>query len=173
MVSKTVPIGTDGVKEPSINSTRNLYVIAADQAGVMNIIIDAGLKQNSNLFVHDIQLSTSTSREFLWETQSVNHHGQGERTWLFPCPGDSNITECVYTNSHCLHVKMCYFQHLLWKVSIPIKDRERLFASIMISGCRLHNKTSNRKHGASPSLFGLETQIFQQALNYTTRQSQA
>ena len=44
MVSETVPVVTDSVKEPSINSTRNLTVIAANQAGIMNVIIDAKLK---------------------------------------------------------------------------------------------------------------------------------
>ena len=54
MVSKTVPIGTDGVKEPSINWTRNLNVTAADQTGVMSAIIDDELKQNSKHSVHGI-----------------------------------------------------------------------------------------------------------------------
>ena len=39
MVSKTIPSVTGGVKEPSIKSTR-----AADQTGVMNVIIDGKLK---------------------------------------------------------------------------------------------------------------------------------
>ena len=58
MRSEMVPNGTDGVKEPSINSTRMLNIIAADQAGVMNLIIDAELKQNSEVFVHDVRSST-------------------------------------------------------------------------------------------------------------------
>ena len=49
-----VPIGTDGVKEPSINSTGMLNIIAADQAGLMNLIIDTKLKQNFKLFVHEV-----------------------------------------------------------------------------------------------------------------------
>ena len=53
MVSKMTPIGTAGMKEPSINSARMLNIIAADQAGVMNLITDADLKQNSELLVHD------------------------------------------------------------------------------------------------------------------------
>ena len=55
MVSETVPIDTDGIKEPSINSTRMLAIIAANQAGITNLIIDAKLKQNSKLFVHDVR----------------------------------------------------------------------------------------------------------------------
>ena len=55
MVSKTGHLGTDGVKESSINSTRILNIIAANQAGVMHLIIDAELKQNSKLFVHEVQ----------------------------------------------------------------------------------------------------------------------
>jgi hypothetical protein len=54
MVSKTVPMGIKGIKESSINSTRMLNIIATNQAGVMNLIIDAKLKQNSNLFVHNL-----------------------------------------------------------------------------------------------------------------------
>ena len=54
MVSKMVSIGKDGVKEPSLSSARILNVITANQAGVINVIIDANLKQNSKLFVHYI-----------------------------------------------------------------------------------------------------------------------
>ena len=54
MVSKTVPIGTDGVKEPSINSTKILNVIASNQAGVMSVIVDDKLKQSSKIFVYEI-----------------------------------------------------------------------------------------------------------------------
>ena len=54
MVSETVPIGTDGAKEPSINSIRNLNVTVDNQAGIMNVIIDARLKQHSIHFVHGI-----------------------------------------------------------------------------------------------------------------------
>jgi hypothetical protein len=96
MVPETVPIGTDDDKEPSINSTRMLNIIAADQVGVMNLIIDAELKQNSESIVHDIRSSTSPSREIFRETHSSDHHGQGERTRLFLCPGDSNSTEWVH-----------------------------------------------------------------------------
>ena len=39
MVSKPVPTGTDGIKEPSINSTSVLNIIAANQASIMNLII--------------------------------------------------------------------------------------------------------------------------------------
>ena len=58
MMSEMVSVDTGGVKEPSIISTRNLCAIAADQAGVMNIFIDAKLKQTSKLVVHDTRLST-------------------------------------------------------------------------------------------------------------------
>ena len=96
MVSWTDPIGTDGVKEPSINSIKMLNVIVANQTGVMNVIIDAKLKQNSELFIHDIPSSTSPSREVFWKTHSFDHCGQGDWIWLFLCPGDSNITEWVH-----------------------------------------------------------------------------
>ena len=76
MVSKTDPINTDGVKEPSINSPVILNTIVAYQAGVMNVIIDAKLKHISKLFFHDIWSSTPPSRESLRETHLVNHHGQ-------------------------------------------------------------------------------------------------
>ena len=39
MTSKTVSIGTVGIKEPSVEPTRMLNIIAADQVGVMNLII--------------------------------------------------------------------------------------------------------------------------------------
>ena len=41
LVSKLVPIRMDGIKEPSINSTRMLNIIMTDLSGVMNLIIDA------------------------------------------------------------------------------------------------------------------------------------
>ena len=41
MMSKIVLIGTDGIKEPSNNSTRMLNIIAANQVGAMNLIINA------------------------------------------------------------------------------------------------------------------------------------
>ena len=44
-------------------------------------------------FIHDTQLSTLASREFLLERHLVNQHGEGKRTWLYICPGDSNITK--------------------------------------------------------------------------------
>ena len=62
MVFKTISIGTDDVKEPLINSARNLHVISADQAGVMNVMFNDELKKNFKLFVHDTQSSPSTSR---------------------------------------------------------------------------------------------------------------
>ena len=43
MVSKTAPIGTDGIREPSISSTRKLNTIAANQVGIMILTIDADL----------------------------------------------------------------------------------------------------------------------------------
>ena len=54
MVCKTVPINTDGVKEPSINSTGMINIIAADQAGIMSLIIDVKVKQNFRSFVHEV-----------------------------------------------------------------------------------------------------------------------
>ena len=79
MVSKTVPIDMDGIKEPLMM----LNIIAANQAGLMNLIINAKLKQNSKLFVDYVRSSISPSREVFRETHLSNHHGQGERTWLF------------------------------------------------------------------------------------------
>ena len=96
MVSKRVPIGTNNVKEPSIKSTKMLNIIAADQAGVMNLIIDAELKQNSKLFVHNVRSSISHSREVFWETCLFDQHEQGERTRLFLCPWDYKITKWVH-----------------------------------------------------------------------------
>ena len=93
MVSKIVPISTDGAKESLINSNEMLNFITADQAGVMDVFIDAELKQNSKLFVHGIQSSISPSREVFWETHLFDYHGKGERMWLFFCPGDSTITK--------------------------------------------------------------------------------
>ena len=81
MMSKMAPIDTGGVKEPSINSTRRLNIIAADQVGVMNLIVDAELtlKQNSKVFVHIVRLGISSSREVFQETHVFDHHGHGER----------------------------------------------------------------------------------------------
>ena len=105
MVSETVPIGTDSFKEPPINSTRMLTITTANRAGVMNLIIDAELKQNSTLFIHDIWSSTSPSREVFWETLLFNHHGQGEQTWFFLCLGNHYITEWVHQiPTLCQHV---------------------------------------------------------------------
>ena len=73
-----------------------LNIIAADQAGVMSLIIDVELKQHSGLFIHDVQSCISPSREVFRETHLFNCHGQGEWTQLFLCPGDSNITEWVH-----------------------------------------------------------------------------
>ena len=55
MVSETVPINTDGDKELLINSTWMLIIIVADQVDVINLIIDAELKQNSKLCVHGVR----------------------------------------------------------------------------------------------------------------------
>ena len=83
MIFKMVPIGMDGVKEPSNNSTTMVNIIAVNQAGVMNLIFDAKLKQNSKLFVDYVRSSISPSREVFRETHLSDHRGQGERTWLF------------------------------------------------------------------------------------------
>ena len=103
MVSKTVAMDTEGNKEPSVNFTRMLNIIAADQVGIMNLIIDAGFNQNSELFIHDVRSSSSPSIEIFWETYLFDHHEQGEWTLLLLCPGDSNITEWVHqfpTSAH-------------------------------------------------------------------------
>ena len=54
MVSKMVPIGTDGEKESSIYSTRMLNFTAADQADVVNLIIDAELVQYPNFSIYGV-----------------------------------------------------------------------------------------------------------------------
>ena len=84
---------TDGDKEPLINSTRMSSIIADDQAGATDLISNAELKQNSNLFVFDVQSSTPLSRGFFQETYLVGQYGHGEQNQLFPCPGDHIITE--------------------------------------------------------------------------------
>ena len=88
----------------------------------MNLIIDTELKQNSELFVNNVRSIISPSREVFWETRVLDSYVQGERTQLFLCPGYSNITKWVH-QLPTLKVKIRYFQQLLWKVSIPIKDR--------------------------------------------------
>ena len=50
MVSKTVPIDRDGDKGPLINSARMFNIIAAKQVDAMNVLSDAKLKHNSELF---------------------------------------------------------------------------------------------------------------------------
>ena len=77
MVSKTVAMDTEGNKEPSVNFTRMLNIIAADQVGIMNLIVDAELtlKQNSKVFVHIVRLGISSSREVFQETHVFDHHG--------------------------------------------------------------------------------------------------
>jgi hypothetical protein len=47
MASKTVSIGTDGNKEPSIDLIRKFNNITADQVTFMILTINAELKQNS------------------------------------------------------------------------------------------------------------------------------
>ena len=72
-----------------------------------------------------------------------------------------------FINHPRLNVKMWYFQHLFWRLGIPIKHGWRLFTSIRMQGCRRHTTTSNRIYGTFPRLPGLGTQLFKQALNYT------
>ena len=72
MVSKTVCNDTDINKETMINSTRMLSIIAADQVGAMDLIINANLKQNSEVVVYNVQSSTSPSGGFFWKTHSVD-----------------------------------------------------------------------------------------------------
>ena len=97
MASTTVSIGTDGIKEPSIDSIRMLNIIAADQAGVMNLTIDTNLKQNSEFFVHKFWSRISPSREVLGETRLFEYHGQGEQMqFFFRCPEDHIIRKWAY-----------------------------------------------------------------------------
>ena len=91
-----VLIDTNGVKEPSINSTRRLNIIFANQVSVMDLIIDAKLKQSSKIFVYDVRLSISPSIEVFGETHVFYYHGQEERARLFLCQGDSDITDWVH-----------------------------------------------------------------------------
>ena len=78
MVFKTVTVGMDGIKELLINSTKILNIIAFNQTGILHLIIDAELKQNSELFAHDVRLRISPSREVSRVTRLFDHHGQGE-----------------------------------------------------------------------------------------------
>ena len=48
MVSKKVPIGTDGVKEPLVNSTWKLNTIAANQEGVLILTIMLNASRTPN-----------------------------------------------------------------------------------------------------------------------------
>lgn len=109
MRSETVPNGTDGVKEPSINSTRILNTIAADQADVMNLLIDAELKQNSEL-VHDVRsdifLRENSSGRKVPSTTIDKESGRG---CFFV--QETNKLRSGYTNFPRLHVRMRYFQH--------------------------------------------------------------
>ena len=86
----------DGDKKPLISSTRMLNITAADHVGIMNLIINAKLKQNSKLVVHNIRSNTSSSSKVFWETRLFDHTVQRERTRLFLYPGDSTITEWVH-----------------------------------------------------------------------------
>ena len=64
--------------------------------GVTNLIIDAKLKQNSELFVHGVQLGISPPREVFRETHVFDYHGQGEQTQSVLCTGDPSINEWVH-----------------------------------------------------------------------------
>ena len=109
MRSETVPNGTDGVKEPSINSTRMLNIIAADQAGAMYLIIDAELEKNSK-FVHDVRSSSCPQ-----ENSSGRHvpftivDKESGRGCFFV--QETNKLRSGYTNFPRLHIRMRYFQH--------------------------------------------------------------
>ena len=75
MASETVSNNIHGNKEPSIDSTRKLNFIAADQTIIMILTTNAKLKQNSKHIMHNIQLSNS--HLFLGPCLCY-HHGQGE-----------------------------------------------------------------------------------------------
>ena len=74
MMPETVLNSTDDDKEPLINPTRMLSITAADQAGAMYFIINAELKQNSELFIFNVQSSTPSSRGFFQETRLDNQY---------------------------------------------------------------------------------------------------
>ena len=78
MASKTVCIGTDSNREPYIDSTKILNIIAADPAGVVNSTVDTELKQNFNFLVHDFRLNISPSGEVFRETHLSDYYGHGE-----------------------------------------------------------------------------------------------
>ena len=82
------------------------------------------------------------------------------------CVQATLISWSGYTNFRHLHIKMRYFQHLLWKTGIPMKLGQQLFAGVRIPGCGCQNKTSNRKQGIAPKLSGPGAHILQKALNY-------
>ena len=109
MRSETVPNGTDVVNEPSINSTRILNTIAADQADVTYLLIDAELKQNSE-FVYDGRsnnlLHDNSSGRTVPLTTIDKESGCG-----FFFVQETNKLRSGYTNFPRLHVRMRYFQH--------------------------------------------------------------
>ena len=85
-----------------------LNIIAADQAGVMNLIIDAEFKQNSKLFVHNGQVRSAIMDK------------EREQGCFFV--HETLPSWSGYNNFPRLNVNMCYFQQLLWKAGIPLND---------------------------------------------------
>ena len=118
MASETVSIGTDGDTEPLIDSTRKHNAISVDQATVMVLTINAELKQNSELFVNDIRSITSPLPR---GPCLRNRHGQGKLT-VFVAFQETLTSKSGDIGSQRLNVNMRYFQQLLWKAGIPIKD---------------------------------------------------
>ena len=109
MRSETVPNGTDGANEPSINSSRRLNIIAADQAGAMDLIIDAELEKNSE-FVHDNRPSSCPPENSSGiRAPSIIMHKENGHSCFFD--QETNKLRSGHTKSPRLHVRMRYSQH--------------------------------------------------------------
>ena len=109
MRSETVPNGTDGANEPSINSSRRLNIIAADQAGAMDLIIDAELEKNSE-FVHDNRPSSCPPENSSGiRAPSIIMHKENGHSCFFD--QETNNLRSGHTKSPRLHVRMRYSQH--------------------------------------------------------------
>ena len=114
MVSETVPIATDGNKEPLINSTRILNITAADQADTMYLIINAKLKQNSewstmsNRALHPQEDSSER------HTRSISIDKESGRVCFVQETMKSRSGNIKCSSS----VQMRYFK-LFWKACIP------------------------------------------------------
>ena len=63
-----------------------LGIIVADQAGVMDSIINAKLKQNTELVVYNSQLSISPSRGYFWETRLIDQYRPDVSPSFFTVP---------------------------------------------------------------------------------------